>query len=383
MVHLVQILSHFMKRIILAFLTLLPLVGFCQSNSFTINGKLTNIKSPVKVYLLNLENESVDSVISTDGSYSFTGKVKIPADANLILDKNNKGYKSSGDRVKLYLEPGTITVDSHKDLMRFSIISGTENNDAEQTLKGLSKVLAPINKLISDKNKAASPEQKESDSFIKEMGSLESEIITVLTKEYINFVRTHPNSLASIGAILDISDFQEYQQIDALFQSLTQNVKENWKGKILAEKLTSLKNTRLNALAPDLTSTDTLGNTVKLSSLRGKYVLIDVWASWCGPCRKENPNQVRTYNKFKDKNFAVLGVSLDDDRKSWVNAIRKDGLPWTNVSDLKGWKGQIVELYGLNSLPQNYLLDPNGVIIAKNLQGIALSNKLSEIFGEK
>lgn len=160
-------------------------------------------------------------------------------------------------------------------------------------------------------------------------------------------------------------------------------MKDNWKGKILAEKLVPLKNTSLNAVAPDLMSTDTLGNSIKLSSLRGKYVLIDVWASWCGSRRKENPNQVRTYNKFKNENFVVLGISLDDNRKSWINAIHNDGLPWTNVSDLKGWKGKIVELYVLNALPQNYLLDPNGVIIAKNLQGIDLSNKLTEIFGAK
>lgn len=168
---------------------------------------MTAIKSPIKIYLLNVEDESVDSLISTDGSFKFTGRVNMPVVANLILDEDKKGYKNSGDHIKLYLEPGIITVESPKDLMRFSIISGTENNDAEQTLKGLSKVVAPIHKLISDKNNAASPEQKQSEIFIKEIGSLEREIISVLTKEYVRFIETHPSSLASIQAILDISDF--------------------------------------------------------------------------------------------------------------------------------------------------------------------------------
>jgi len=137
----------------------------------------------------------------------------------------------------------------------------------------------------------------------------------------------------------------------------------------------------IGAVAPDFTQNDTEGNPVKLSSFRGKYVLVDFWASWCGPCRAENPNVVNAFNQYKDKGFTVLGVSLDDEKgkQKWLDAIKKDGLTWTHVSDLKYWNNEVSKAYGIRSIPQNVLLDPNGVIIGKNLRGKALLDKLAEI----
>jgi peroxiredoxin len=136
------------------------------------------------------------------------------------------------------------------------------------------------------------------------------------------------------------------------------------------------------AEAPDFSQQTPEGEEVKLSDFRGKVTLVDFWASWCGPCRRENPNVVKLYNKYKDQGFDILGVSLDRDQKRWTDAIDKDGLEWTHVSDLKGWKNEVAKLYGVSSIPHTILLDEEGRIIQRNLRGEKLEEKLAEIFGE-
>ncbi len=140
----------------------------------------------------------------------------------------------------------------------------------------------------------------------------------------------------------------------------------------------------LGATAPEFAEADTAGKVISLSSFRGKYVLIDFWASWCGPCRRENPNVVKAYNTYKGKNFTILGVSLDrpNAKDKWLAAIHKDGLTWNHVSDLKFWDSKAAGLYAVRGIPQNFLLDPNGKIIGKNLRGEDLQNKLAELFGK-
>lgn len=138
----------------------------------------------------------------------------------------------------------------------------------------------------------------------------------------------------------------------------------------------------IGALAPEFTQNDTLGNPISLASFKGQYILLDFWASWCGPCRRENPNLVDAYNKYKDKNFTILGISLDrpEGKEKWMQAIKDDNLAWAQVSDLKYWNNEVAKLYGIRSIPQSYLLDPEGRIIAINLRGAALHEKLAELF---
>jgi peroxiredoxin len=171
-------------------------------------------------------------------------------------------------------------------------------------------------------------------------------------------------------------------EVEPLFLTLSESARNSQAGLEMAARIEKAKQVGIGSVAPDFTQNDTLGIPVALSSFRGKYLLIDFWASWCGPCRQENPNVVAAWQKYKDKGFDVLGVSLDQPtgKERWMKAIHDDKLTWTQLSDLKYWKNEVAVSYGIQAIPQNYLLDPNGVIIGKNLRGEALQSKLASLF---
>jgi thiol-disulfide isomerase/thioredoxin len=216
---------------------------------------------------------------------------------------------------------------------------------------------------------------------------LQNEYQRIINKGYdhvASILQDQPVSLALIN-LLSQNNILDRDKYYDLYLSTAVKLKKEWPdyqvSKEFIEMVDKMKVTAISQIAPEIEMPNPDGKLIKLSSLRGKYVLVDFWAKWCGPCRKENPNVVRAYQKYKDKGFEVFGVSLDRNKEDWVEAIEQDGLTWTQVSDLKYFDSKAAHDYNISAIPFSILLDPEGKIIAKNLQGSALDKKLEEVLG--
>ncbi len=199
-------------------------------------------------------------------------------------------------------------------------------------------------------------------------------------EELINQINKQLDQVETIRLIQRVGGYNpDYKEMRVLFNKLDKKVQKTNEGKIFDRYLKNLKNVSVGKKAPGITQFDIEGNPYSLQDLKGKYVLVDFWASWCPPCRAENPNLVATYAEFKDKNFEILGVSLDKNLENWKKAIKDDNLTWKHISDLQHWNNGAATVYGIKAIPQNVLVDPNGIIIARNLHGEALKTKLRQI----
>lgn len=393
-----------MKKLLFYIFFLLPLATFAQTtDTFIINGKLGNVTTPAKAHLFYQlgANKVTDSADVVNGAFTFKGEIINPVNATIVinykglpLDKfletaykyadNGALISKTADDLDFFLEKGTITITS-KDSIDNAQITGSQLNLDNIKLQAQLKVInAKAEKLMAEA-KTATAEQQKSAAFRNAIQAkyklLQAEQKTVLK----SFIIANPDSYLSLLALTSVSGpAPDPSEIDPLFNSLSQNIKDTEAGKMMKVQLDALRVTAIGAEAPDFIQNDVNGNPVKLSSFRGKYVLIDFWASWCGPCRQENPNVVRNYARFKNKNFTIIGVSLDrpDGKAAWLAAIKNDGLTWTQVSDLKFWNNQAAALYSVTSIPQNFLIDPQGKIIAKNLRGDDLDAKLEQLFGK-
>jgi peroxiredoxin len=376
-----------MKKIVLMAIASLPALVFAQNGKYTVQGTIGKLNAPAKIYLQLFRQAGktlTDSVNLKDGKFQFSGSVDTaPVVAYLELNKKGTG-PSYKDYKIIYLEKGTITVNSKDTTLASANVDGTKTNRENASFSVAHKPVDEAYAALEAKMKAASDEVKKSDAFIKENAKTEKAIDMQDIQMNKKFIQDYPDSFISLNALETFAYSADYVDIAPLFNGLSPGIKESEPGKKFAERLPKLKAVALGAIAPEFAETDTAGKMVSLSSFRGKYVLIDFWASWCGPCRQENPNVVKAFNHFRGKKFTIVGVSLDRPgaQDKWLKAIHNDGLAWTQLSDLKFWDSKAAGLYAVRGIPQNFLLDPDGKIIGKNLRGEDLENKLEEVFGK-
>jgi peroxiredoxin len=377
-----------MKKLLYSTLFLLPALAQAQTENFVVKGTVGAKAGVTKAYLSYPVNKvwSTDSAVVKNGRFEFKGTLPEPGRASLMLSHNGTPQKKSKDNLKqfFYLEKGTITI-ATPDSATKATVRGTPLNDENAKLTASLKPLSDRYDAFIKEYRAQPDATRKDPAYVKQLEAKLDPIEAEQNKIRTAYVKAHPDARFSLFVLQDVGgSVPEVGPYAALYQGLSATVRNTPRGQRIDEQIKHLQKVAVGATAPDFTQNNPDNVPVKLSSLRGKYVLIDFWASWCGPCRQENPNVVKAYNAFKDKGFTILGVSLDKEgaREAWLRAIEKDGLAWTQVSDLKYWNNAVAQEYGVQAIPQNFLLDPQGKIVATNLRGDELHSTLSKLLNK-
>jgi len=370
-------------KLICIALIALSAFGCSKTKHYQIQGSLGTLNSPATVYLLDIKDQAYvvrDSAILENGKFMFDGETDSVTGVQIVLNREGTGYEGATEGKGLFLEDGVITIKDSSGSLRGAIISGTPNNDAQ--LRFHEEVTLPLNELhaeLAKKQQEATPEMLDDEAFTAELTVMEQYFNAQLNKLTGDFVYANPDVLVSLYQLMGITGIESNERVEYLYNNLSDNIRQSPFGQELGAKIERLKLFEVGATMPEITLPDTGDMPVSSSDFEGQYLLIDLWAAWCAPCRAENPNLVALYNKYKNRNFNILGISLDESKEEWLAAIQKDGLTWTQVSDLKFWESAAVAHFGIASIPTNYLIDSSGKIIARDIHGQALRNKLEEL----
>ena len=357
-----------MRKLLLSIVAASMTLAACNAQSgYKVTGTVEGMPDG-KAIIATVNGSSLDTLAKADvknGSFEFTGNVSEPTGAYIMVI----GQRGA---IPFMLENANITVNAGQAGLT---VTGSEGQKIYDQFMAINATAQQEAMKLQQEYQAANGDQAK----IQAIQEAYAKLMTDAQAKETELIKANPDSYVSTFVIVSGMGQMEYEQLKERYNLLGEKAKASAQGKAIAAQIAKLESTAIGQIAPNFTITTPEGESISLYDIKGKVKLIDFWASWCGPCRGENPHVVEIYKEYHPKGLEIFGVSLDNNKEAWVKAIADDGLVWKHGSDLKGWQSAPVQLYSVSGIPHTVLLDENNKIIAKNLRGDELKQKIAEL----